>query len=186
MNPMTENNNTQIVTTLSVRESIETIFLRELKSIIYDHKDSAYIKFINLAIGIEYLGACLDSHDFVKEGESKGRFDNALKKLFHKKYHKFSKSDNQFYLYEKFRCPFVHQLRPGKNVVVTHREESKREGTTHLEFTKSGLLVLVLEDFFDDFATACNNLFKLEEKNKLPSKKLGDNYIKLTSIKNNE
>lgn len=183
---MTEIQEVQNVIKLSVRESIETIFLRELKSLIYDHKDSAYIKFINLAIGIEYLGACLDNHAFVKEGESKNRFDNALKKLFNRKYLPFSKTDNDFYLFVKFRCSFVHQLRPGKNVVVTHREESRREGTTHLKPTKSGLLVLVLEDFFDDFEKACTRLFDLEEKGKLPSKKLDEDFISLTSIKNNE
>ncbi len=183
---MTDDKNDVSDKRLSARESIRTIFVQEMKSVIYDHKGSAYIKFINIAIGIEYLGAFLDNHDFTKERESQKRFDNALRKLFPKKYLKFSKSDNEFYLYENFRCPFVHQLRPGKKVVVTHRDESKREGTTHLEPTKRGLLVLVLEDFFDDFEIACNRLFQLEEKNKLPSKKLEQDYIRLISIRDNE
>lgn len=182
---MTEDQHTQNERKLTVRESIEAIFLRELKSLIYNHKDSAYIKFINLAIGIEYLGACLDNHDFLKEGVSQERFDCALKKLFPNKYLKFSKSDNEFYLYQNFRCSFVHQLRPGKNVVVTHREESKIEGTTHLICTNSGYLVLVLEDFFDDFESACKKLFALEKNGKLPTKKMSQGYIKVTSIKDN-
>lgn len=171
---------------LTARDSIKTIFLPEMKSIIFDHKGSAYIKFINLAVGIEYLGAFFDSKDFIKEGLSQQRFDKALKKLFPKKYLKYSKAGNKFYLYEKFRCPFVHQLRPGHNVVVTHRDESKKEGTTHLKPTKSGLLVLVLEDFFEDFEKACFKLFRLDKKGKLPSKKLDQKYNELISIRNNQ
>lgn len=170
---------------LTARDSIKTIFLPEMRSIIFEHNGSAYMKFINLAVGIEYLGAFFDSEDFIEEGLSQDRFDKALKKLFPKKYLKYSKADNQFYLYEKFRCSFVHQLRPGNNVVITYRDESKKEGTTHLEPTKSGLLVLVLEDFFEDFEKACKTLFKLDRKGKLPSKKLDQEYNKLISIRNN-
>lgn len=58
---MTENKNDLSDKRLSVKESIRTIFVQEMKSVIYDHKGSAYIKFINIAIGIEYLGALLEA-----------------------------------------------------------------------------------------------------------------------------
>lgn len=171
---------------LTTKESVRIFFLNEMRSVVYDHQGSAFIKFINLAVGIEYLGACMDSHKFTKEKESKERFNRALYKLFPNKYRHLSKSSHKFYLYESFRCPFVHQLRPGKDVVVTHREEAKKEGTTHLETTENGLLVLVLEDFFDDFEKACNKLFDLECKGKLPTKKMKEDYIRVISIKNNK
>lgn len=171
---------------LTAEESTRTVFLQEMRSVVYDHQGSAFIKFINLAIGIEYLGAFWDNNDFMEEGLSEKRFNKALKKLFPKKYQRFSKSGNEFYLYKQFRCPFVHQLRPGKKVVVTHRAESQKEGTTHLEPTKNGFLVLVLEDFFDDFESACNKLFDFEKKKKLPSKKLKQDYLVFRSIRDNE
>lgn len=171
---------------LSTGESVEAIFLKEMKEIIYNHEGAAFIKFLNIAVGIEYLGACLDQHDFTEEGHSEDRFNNALKELFPKKYHKHAKKDAKIYLYECFRCPYVHQLRPGKGVVVTHRNESKREGTIHLEFTESDYFVLVLEDFFDDFESACLKLFQKDENKKLPTKKMSQDYIKYINISENK
>jgi len=179
---MNKDENTIIYT---AEDSVNALLLGELKSLIYEHKGSAFIKFVNITISIEYLGACLDNHDFLEEGHSKERFDAAIIKLFNKKYHPYAKSDNKYYLYEQFRCPFTHQLRPGKNIVVTHREESKKEGTTHLEQTKCGELVLVLEDFYDDLESACKTLIKLGEKGKLPSIKMQQGHIKLVSLNKN-
>ncbi|SKC77653.1 hypothetical protein SAMN05660236_3619 [Ohtaekwangia koreensis] len=67
------------VKNVTLIETIRSILLGELKSIIYNHNGSAYIKFLNLAIGIEYLGACLDHHPFDKDKESENRFNEALK-----------------------------------------------------------------------------------------------------------
>ncbi len=173
-------------TKLTVEQSIQAIFLNELRSLIYDHHGSAYIKFTNIAIGIEYLGACLDQHAFSDFGESENRFNKALKKLFPKEYKKFALEQSQKYLYREFRCSFLHQLRPGKGIVVSHRDESKREGTTHLKETESGYLVLILEDFFDDFEKACKKLDDLNKKGKLPTKKLGQDYILITETRHNK
>lgn len=73
------------VENLTLNESINAILLGELKSVIYNHNGAAYIKFLNLAIGIEYLGACIDNFPFEEEAQSEKRFNGALKKLFKKK-----------------------------------------------------------------------------------------------------
>jgi hypothetical protein len=169
---------------LTVGECVN-LFMNDLHEVIYDHPGSKLIKFIYLAIGIEYLGACLDQYDFLKKGESENRFNEALKKLFPNKYHQFAKTNASVSLYEEFRCAFVHQLRPGPSIAVTHRGESKREGTTHLKKTLNGMLILVLEDLFDDFEKACKTLIRLDEKGKLPSKKLEQNYLRVFDIKDN-
>jgi hypothetical protein len=171
---------------LSVKQSVDLILLKELHSLVYHHKGSAYIKFINIAIGIEFLGACLDQHPFAEFGESENRFNKALKKLFPTNYRRFANEQSENYFFREFRGPFIHQLRPGKNIVVTHRDESAIEGTKHLVKTESGFLVLVLEDFFDDFEKACKNLLKLNEKGKLPTKKIDQEYIKLFPTRNNK
>lgn len=173
-------------TNLSVKQSVENILLNEMHSLIYDHKGSAFIKFINIAIGIEFLGACLDQHPFTAYDESKNRFNKALKKLFPAKYKKYAHEQSENYFFKEFRGAFVHQLRPGKRIVVTHRDESKIEGTKHLVETDSGYLVLVLEDFYDDFEKACKELLKLNEKGKLPTKKVEQDYIRLFSTRNNK
>jgi hypothetical protein len=177
-----QESNERIVT---LTDTIKSLLLGELKSIIYKHSGSAYIKFLNLAIGIEYLGACLDHHPFDKDKESENRFNEALKKLFDKKYAKFAKKGSDIYFFEDFRCPFVHQLRPGKKIVLTHREESKKEGTKHLIPLGTGELVFVLEDFFDDFEEAANRLIRQFEEGKITNTKGDNGFIKLVSVKNN-
>ena len=174
------------IRSVTLIETIKIILLEELKSIIYNHKGSAYIKFLNLAIGIEYLGACLDHHPFEKVKESENRFNEALKKLFDKKYQKFAKKGSEIYFFEQFRCSFVHQLRPGGKILLTHREESKIEGTIHLNSVASGAIVLVLEDFFDDFENAANRLIKRFDEGVITNKKGDTDFIKLVSIRNNE
>jgi hypothetical protein len=178
-----QENKERIVT---LTETIKSLLLGELKSIIYDYSGSAYIKFLNLAIGIEYLGACLDHHPFDKDKESENRFNEALKKLFDKKkYGKYAKKGSKVYFFEDFRCSFVHQLRPSKKIVLTHREESKKEGTKHLTPVETGELVFVLEDFFDDFEEAAKRLIRQFEDGTITNKKGDKGFIKLVSINNN-
>jgi len=172
-------------TKLTVIDTINSILLGELKSIVYNHKGSAYIKFLNIAIGIEYLGACFDHHPFTKDKESETRFNDALKKLFNKKYNKFAKKGSEVYLYEDFRCAFVHQLRPSKTIVLTHRDESKRERTKHLVPIKSGQLVLVLEDLYDDLEKAAKKLVAQFKSGKITNKKGDKHFIEVTSIREN-
>ena len=167
---------------LTLIDTVNKILIEELKSIIYDHKGSAYTKFLNLAISVEYIGACLDNHEFDKPKESEKRFNDAFKKLFDKKYHKYAKKSSDIYFFEEFRCPFVHQLRPGKKIVLTHREESIREGTTHLGSIESGQLVLVLEDFFDDLEAAAKGLINQFEKGTLTNKKGEKHFISIIPL----
>jgi hypothetical protein len=161
---------------LTLIDTIKRILVGQMKSIIYDHSGSAYMKFVNLAVGIEYLGACLDHYPFEKPKESEKRFNDALKNLFDKKYHKYTKKSADVYFFEEFRCPFIHQLRPGKKIVLTHRAEAEIEGTCHLGNIETGQLVLVLEDFFDDLEKAAKKLVDEFEKGKVTNKK-GDNYF---------
>jgi len=86
-------------------------------------------------------------------------------------------------LYEKFRCPLLHQLRPSKVIGFSHKKESIIEGTTHLKPIENGILVLILEDFFDDFEKACKKLILLNNKGELPTKKNNEDYIVKTSIR---
>jgi hypothetical protein len=171
---------------LTLVETIKTLILGELKSIVYQHQGSAFIKFLNIAIAIEYLGACLDHHPFDKDKQSEKRFNEALKELFEKKYKKYTKTDSEIYFFKEFRCSFIHQLRPGSNIVVTHREEAKKEKTTHLVPLKSGPLVLVLEDFYDDLEKAATGLIRKFEKGKITNQKGGKGFIKYVTVVNNE
>ena len=61
---------------LDVSNAIEAVTINEFKSIIYDHKGAAFSKFLLLAVGIEYLGACLDDFPFDEPKESENRFNS--------------------------------------------------------------------------------------------------------------
>lgn len=171
---------------LDVSDYIKAILIDEFKSVILEHKGSAYSKFLLIAVGIEYLGACLDDFAFNKPENSEKRFNRALKKLFSKKYHRFTKKSANVYLFEDFRCGFVHQLKPSKKIVLTHSHESKREGTKHLENIEDGPLVLVLEDFYSDFEKACYKLFRDFKDGKVTNKKNAEDFLVLTDIKENQ
>lgn len=166
---------------LNVIETINSLLLVEYRSIIYDHHKSPYIKFLTIAVAIEYLGACFDDFPFDKDKESENRFNKCLKELFDKKYLKFSKKDANVYLYKHFRCGLIHQLRPNKKIALTYREESIREGTQHLEKFENRL-VLVLEDFYDDLEKAAIKLMKNLNSGKITNKKGKEPYLKITRI----
>ena len=165
----------------SVADTVEKVLIGEMGSLINCHQGSNYIKFINIAVGIEFLGACMDSFDFSKPKKSEERFNKGLK-LFPKKYHKHSRKNAKIYFFRDFRCGFIHQLRPLGGIVITHRDESKREGTKHLQELGTDEFVLVLEELFEDFKKACGKLITLHKNNKLPTKKVDDNFIYVKSI----
>ncbi|MBK7182139.1 MAG: hypothetical protein IPI30_10790 [Saprospiraceae bacterium] len=161
--------------------TIEKVLIQEIRSIVYDHKGPAYVKFVLLAVGIEFLGACVDESPFDKKNSEK-RFNSALMKLFKNIYHKYAKKNSNVYFYEQFRCSFVHQFKPGPDIVITHREESKREGTTHLMNISNGQLVIVLEDFYDDFENACKKFIRYSNEGKITNKKPEMDFLSLTNV----
>ena len=110
---------------MTVKEFINQVFVNEYGRIV--DGGFHYISFALIGLGIEFLGACLDSKTFNRRGQSEARFTNAVKQLFPKKYHPFSKA-----LYRDLRNGFAHQFRPGFGFVLTHRAEAAQEGTTHL------------------------------------------------------
>jgi len=96
---------------LTVIDTIEALIEGELRRIIHDCPGNAFIKFVPIAIAIEYLGACIDAKSFEDSGCSEDRFNIALKKLFPKKYEPFAKKSHVHYMFKDFRCAFVHQFR---------------------------------------------------------------------------
>ena len=132
---------------MTVKDFINRVFVVEYKGLI----DSGfhYISFALMGLGIEFLGACLDAHEFGTRGQSTTRFKLAIRKLFPRKYHAYGSE-----LCADLRNGFAHQFRPGFQFVLTHRAESAREGTAHLgPFGKQ--TVLVAEDLYRDFQDAC-------------------------------
>ena len=127
---------------MNVKGFINQVFLNEYRRLIYDY-GFHYISFSLIALGIELLGACLDEHDFGERGQSSLRFRRAIEELFPPEYQRFNSGD--YDLCTNLRNGFAHQFRPGSMVSLTHRDESIREGTQHLQI-HDGKLILISEN----------------------------------------
>lgn len=117
-----------------------------------------------ISSGVEFLGACLDEQDFHKNGESEERFKSGIAEFMAKvnpKYLPYNNPASEFYLYKELRCGMAHIIRPKGKVVFTGRGEAKKDGLVHLDiFPKYNVLVIVVEDFCDEFVESCERLRK--------------------------
>lgn len=117
------------------KETIEKVLLGDVKNIV-EKSEAPYMTFLNIIIGIEFLGACLDEMPFQEANQSEKRFSVVLKKVFksiNKEYEKFSKADHKFNFYKHLRCGMVHQLKPLNNIRFTTRKEAKVDKHEHLK-----------------------------------------------------
>lgn len=138
-----------------IRKVILTDFAGMMRS-----TESLTGKFILIAVGIEFLGACLDRQHLNATARSEKRFNIAIQKLFPGKYHHFTKQGSVPNLYTDFRCPVIHLFRTEKSVFLTGRSEAITSGLRHLSYHPDGSLVLVAEDFYDDLASAGKEFIK--------------------------
>lgn len=160
---------------MKVKEFVQNILIEDIGNIQQTHKYH-FISFALIALGIEYLGACLDPYDFNEEGLSEKRFRQSIKILFKEEYHKFNGKHKKFDLYKNLRCGMLHIIVPGSDLVLSQREE----GLRHLKIGNikdRRVLVLVAEDFYEDFKSACNLLIKKIELKELQGNKIIGQYL---------
>lgn len=161
---------------------ISDIICDQLKRLIYEKNISPYLKFLTLPQYIEFLGACTDEKDFIDEKESKNRFNKIMRTYFkneNKKYLTYSNGNHSKWdLYKDFRCGVIHQLRPVNKVVFTTRSEAKLAENTHLELDKESneMLVLILEDIYDDIEKVAKHIINEYKTNQF-TKKTNDKWL---------
>ncbi|HRN41379.1 MAG TPA: hypothetical protein PK649_04800 [Vicingus sp.] len=161
---------------LNVENTIQTVIQGEIKELI-NFNGAPFIKFQLIVTAIEFLGACMDQHEFSKNEESESRFNNAIIKLFPKKYHKYAKKDTEINLFRDLRCGMIHKLCPlTTKIRLTERRHLQENANINSSEIK-GDLYLVLEDFYEDLDAACEKLKTRNRKNKLPTKKMEQPYI---------
>lgn len=162
---------------MTVKEFIDQVFLNEYKKIV--RRGFHYISFALVALGTEFLGACLDPYDFAERGLSEKRFIQAMRELFPQQYQQHCKA-----LYDDLRCGFAHMLRPGRRFALTGRAESKREKTKHLcPFCREPFpdaTVLVAEQFYFDFEQACRKVISRIDSGRLAHPKLSKPFLRIT------
>ncbi len=159
-----------------VRWFIDTVLLGDLQKMICTDGHH-YLGFGVVACGIEFLGACIDKHQWDKPGLSQKRFESAVNELFDAKYHPYV-----HVLFEHLRCGMAHIMRPQGSVAFTTQAESVTDGTHHLKvFAGTGKLVLVSETFYADFAEACKEVKQRMVAGKY-SKTITDQHMTITEI----
>lgn len=148
----------------SIRKFIDKTIFRYIDDMI--DQEYHYHSFIFMAQAIELFGALLDTDNIHIERMSRKRFERAIERLFPVKYHSFIGKNNDYDLYKNLRCGLCHVLVPGQRVVLTNREEAKKEKNVHLSIIEDNgkkYLVLVSNNLRDDLKLAFE---KLKEPNK--------------------
>lgn len=141
---------------LAFKDFVEVVFINELSSLMTEGAKDVpvnnikyrYHIFILIAVGIETLGAALDKYSWhYKDAGSRKRFNKALS--CYQSLKKYTGVD----LYEKLRCGMAHVYVPKYGLGINMRSE----GGVYNKINNQKLL-LHIEDLFNDFIEACQEL----------------------------
>ena len=149
------------------KDFIKTVFIDELGQIISTH---AYISFMVIGIGIEFIGKCIDTQvqDWNQQGNSKKHFKKAITDL--QAFAKYKPYLNTYKLYHSFRCGLVHAAVPKFQVTLSSKNEAPNLGIFN------NRLNLKIEDLYQDFKSACNEVIN---KNFANNDKMNSPYLQV-------
>jgi len=162
---------------ISVSEFIQWTLIDSYKGIA---ENNSYIGFILISGGIEFLGKCLDDNvefDYYKTGLT--HFDDAIKALFtDTNYRTTAFRDN-------VRNGFAHALRLKKksNMGLASRlrdlndDERKKNPKNFCSVKNSKKKILFIEDYYDDFKIACEEVLRKIKNNELKHPKITQPFI---------
>lgn len=145
------------------KEFIQQVLINEYEDIIIKSKH-AYIGHALIAIGVEFLGKCVNLELHTWHPNKSNDFDFALKHIPELK--KYAKKD----LKKLLRNGMAHSLAPMKGLDLSERAHK----TQHLGKNKYGYLIINIEDFFEDFKKACQYVINL---NFSPEDKMNKDFI---------
>lgn len=140
-----------------------------------------YLGFSMVSQCIEVLGACFDEYDWEDHNLSGLRFRLAIKMLFPEKYQQFSGKKLKIDLFKNLRCPMVHQMRPGKNIGLSERKHQRNDASLIHLTQLNGQLILIYEDFLEDFKRASNKLVEMNESGQLTTQKVTGHNLSVPS-----
>lgn len=126
---------------------IKSVLIDEIGQI---HKEHPYISFAMMAVGIEFIGKCLNSQSSWYIGRSEDDFNRAINEL--KSFEKYRDYLITFDLYDSLRCGFSHSFSPKNNITISSGSEMSNH-TKH-----NGKINFKCEDFYQDFKSACEEI----------------------------
>ena len=158
-------------------EFIESFLIPDLKKMI--ECELHYYAFSVICQAIEVMGSVYDQKKLDDYGASESRFDNGITNLFKDK--RYREKQNLFF--STLRGPLIHQLRPGKGLFISSEKKDKIKKENHLEKHDSGSTILVIEQFFEDFATAFGKLVsELDKRADLDNSKVYSPFLHVSTI----
>jgi hypothetical protein len=145
------------------KDFINQVLINEIQDIVIKHP---YLAFLLICTGIEFLGRCIDTNNQnwnwnQKYQEINQPFDNAIKKLFPKKY---SLLLEKYSLRNQLRNGMIHILAPKSQIGLTQLKHDK-DGKILIKdhpFEQNGKLVFVIEYFYIDFVDACKKVLRMK------------------------
>ncbi len=137
---------------ITPKQFIQNVLISELESL---NKTNPFVALSLMAIGTEFLGKCIDpANEKLDKGSSVFFFQKAIFSLeSFKAYKSFAKRYN---FRNSMRNGFAHNLLPINNISLSSKDPAK-----HLVVTKN-ILNINIEDFFNDFKNACNEVIKMD------------------------
>lgn len=141
------------MSTMMPKEFINQVLIKEIDEI---HIEHPYIAFCIMAIGIEFLGKCLNEFDdWNKPGRSRDDFELAVNNLNSlEPYRNLLKS---YRLWDSLRNGFAHSFVPKSTLTLSSKNEAK-----HLEEISAKTINLKCEDFYNDFKKACEEVVEMK------------------------
>lgn len=131
---------------MTQKEFIQQVLINQIGSV---NKTDKYLSYILIVSGIELLGICVDENGFFESGHSGKRFRNIIENYFPDSY-KIYNNNGEIDLYSELRCGLLHSVLPKQKIGLSEIAH----GSKHLSI-QDGRLVLVAEDFYNDFKNAC-------------------------------
>jgi len=134
------------------KEFIQDVLIDEIGQI---HRQHPYISFSLMAIGIEFLGKCLNKYG-VWDKQIKGKelpdFNRAIIEL--KSFYPYKKYLHSHKLRDSLRNGFLHSFVPKDKISLSSKDEM-----SHL-VVHNGVLNLKCEDFYNHFRLACEEVIR--------------------------
>jgi hypothetical protein len=146
---------------------INQVLIREMGAVV---TKSAWLAFVSIGCGIEFLGKCIDTEnptDWNIEFQSAKNFRDAIHNLnAFKKYHHLNKcreltkkqcqDSGHFDLYTEFRCAMAHSYAPNGKVTLSH---GSREMANLVE--NNGIVNFNIDELYQDFKAACEEIIAM-------------------------
>ena len=130
------------------KEFIQTVLINEISEI---HESHPYISFAIMAIGIEFLGKCLNSSKSWNAANSKGDFESAINELeAFSSYRPYLESHT---LWNSLRNGFAHSFVPKNTITLSSKDEAD-----HFHKNSETQINLKCENFYADFKKGCEEV----------------------------